>query len=1081
MSISDPFHAYLNLARRLFDHQINERTLPAAIVLLPPINRPLLDDLATHSEIVAFTQPRLSWAICRVADVACQQQHCDLFTRSLAAWYLARAANHWVQPKKVAHAGARARRGFVLLNEAGWVAACDWITNDLIWTCPDFVQSEVALKEALMGLETAGFEDFKPLCHLALAYHQLLLNKNRETEVNLVVCEAYFAAHHDSLNQARCWMVQSILDREQSHFEFALSKLKQAQMVFKEKGSLPDMAYSFFLSGIIFLHSTTNLTRTIGYFKRAENIFKKCDLELPKAQCLTYMGITYLQVDQLEKADSLFKTSSRTYKLHEAIDLYADNSTLNGLVNLERGFPEKSIALFQQAYIDHLKTKELFSSSNDLINLGNTYEKMGRYQQALQCLELATEQIKPLNLISRLGICEMFTSHIWLQVKDYARALEHLDLAQQYLKVSNQPDSQVTIARLRAKVYFEQGNVNQSLQYLFDALSITQAHDIPSQSALTHRLLGEVLLHESQFEESKDHLQQSLQEFSAMHMQMEQAASLVSLGTLFICTGDLANARKHFEKALHLSEEIYKEVNWRAYAGLAELELLSEHPAAGLEFYRQSVNTISSLRGTLWQPSLAGSYAQTPKSVYGKAVSLAIEQDSVLDALQFIETDKAVTLINQLTSLQNINANRTSQELQGLKVEIDQIQKKLQVNFDSRTSLKSAIQLRTLHSRLQEKSQQYEALLSRLERRENLTHTSLPTQNFSLSRFRELETANLGEKWVALEYYQVENKLITLAITPEILKAFSTDITPRFTLALQACRNSGNIGAAPAKSDLEFLGTALLPPEIETLLTPLTTLLLAPHQELHDLPWAALGATPLALKCIPCIVPSFHSLVLLGERSERTFHNDQTSFKNGLLVGISDFNGAHPALPFVKQEIAALRSEMGDEGKVLTDEEATLAILTQLSKDNAASGHKTGLARYDWLHIASHFFCDPVSGSLSGLALSGETLWLDQIRDLAPLPQLVTFSGCSSIFSRIYSGDEHVGLPTTCFLAGANTIVGSTWPVLDLSSAKLMTGFYKHTFKGERPAQALAHIQRELVASGEDLITWAGFTCLGEA
>jgi CHAT domain-containing protein len=131
------------------------------------------------------------------------------------------------------------------------------------------------------------------------------------------------------------------------------------------------------------------------------------------------------------------------------------------------------------------------------------------------------------------------------------------------------------------------------------------------------------------------------------------------------------------------------------------------------------------------------------------------------------------------------------------------------------------------------------------------------------------------------------------------------------------------------------------------------------------------------------------------------------------------------------------------------------------------------------MHVASHFFSDPASGYLSGVALTDQPLWLDQIRSLAPLPGLVSFSGCSSIFNRVYDGDEMIGLPSTCLLSGAHTVIGSIWPVLDESSARLMSRFYRHVLAGSTPACALAYAQRECAQNGDEPSAWAGTLCLG--
>jgi len=106
-------------------------------------------------------------------------------------------------------------------------------------------------------------------------------------------------------------------------------------------------------------------------------------------------------------------------------------------------------------------------------------------------------------------------------------------------------------------------------------------------------------------------------------------------------------------------------------------------------------------------------------------------------------------------------------------------------------------------------------------------------------------------------------------------------------------------------------------------------------------------------------------------------------------------------------------------------------------------------------------------------------IWLDQLRDLAPLPRLVTFSACNSIYSFVYEGDEHIGLATTCLVSGASSVVGSIWPIIDRSSAEFMICYYDYYLSGLHPAQAVSQTQRLMISRGEQVTDWAGFICFG--
>jgi CHAT domain-containing protein len=293
-------------------------------------------------------------------------------------------------------------------------------------------------------------------------------------------------------------------------------------------------------------------------------------------------------------------------------------------------------------------------------------------------------------------------------------------------------------------------------------------------------------------------------------------------------------------------------------------------------------------------------------------------------------------------------------------------------------------------------------------------------------------------------------------------------------MALESCDRARRNGEPPLAGDLEALGTLLIPRSVAGYVSPDTYLFIAPHRALHAVPWPALqpdsATRPLVSLCTPVIVPSLQALTLLRERRDAARNMDR---QNGLLVGLSTFNGLHADLPFIKQEIAALSARLGPQGTVLAEGEATWENLASCMQKRGER------VEYAWLHIASHFSPDRHSGRVSGIALSGGEIWLDQLRDLAPLPALISLSACNSNDSFLYEGDERVDLQTTCFMAGAGSVVGSAWLVPDRAASELMILFYEYFLKGLDPAKAVAMAQRKFLEHGKELKTWASFTCAG--
>ena len=91
--------------------------------------------------------------------------------------------------------------------------------------------------------------------------------------------------------------------------------------------------------------------------------------------------------------------------------------------------------------------------------------------------------------------------------------------------------------------------------------------------------------------------------------------------------------------------------------------------------------------------------------------------------------------------------------------------------------------------------------------------------------------------------------------------------------------------------------------------------------------------------------------------------------------------------------------------------------------------------------------------------LSLREIWLEQIFRTG---SIVVLSGCRSGRTKLGRTDEFVGLPSGFILAGARTVVGSLWPVDDLSTALFMRRYYSLLIDGADSSAAIRQSQKWL-------------------
>jgi len=1068
--VDNPIREYIHLANQLARGQLTEADLSSLTISLPILNKNLLDQIAQQAEAMSTTQPRYGWALVQTAHRAAIAQPSGLFLQSLSAWYVARASNHWAQPKRVRDAITLARRGFEELQEVGWLAACDWQVNALAWTRPNFAEATRGLEEALIHLEQAGFTDFIPDCRLAFAYAQILIGDHIAALENIRTCEEVFGTRSDAVNQARCWLYRASSLRRQDHFEEAFRALEQALSIFEKENALTEQAKTHYQFGLGNLLKADRLPQAIHHFEQAIALSEATDLELWRAVSVNNLGSVYLINGQLKRAQECYEGAGLCFAREEIQGALADNLNDRGKLNILMGHPARSIELFQRAEAINLALGSRLSTAIVISNLGEAYGQLGRYQDALYHLERAADRLKGLDAYFRLATCEKYMAFIWLRLGQPAVAHEYLERSAAHYEQADQKALLASVHNYRAAAFFEQGGEAEAIQALERSLAIAEEFGIRPQAALAKRLLGEALIHSARSGEALSHLEEARSEFAAMGMVMEWAACLLALGSFYQSIAEPEKAASAYAEALQLSEETLPEIDWRAQVELGNLAEAHGESEEVIRLYRSGMRAFRQIRQNFFQPSLAGSYLQSPARTFDRIVMVTAKAKDAAQAVQFIEETKASTLIQNLSG-HAMAGDSSSAELDDLRVEIEGLKSELRATLEEMPALLSVAQSREKREALKKKIEQYDAWKAQQERKSLSTRSGAVPSSFDLEFFREQACAALGEGWVALDYYITPTELVTVSITPHTCEVLLQSIGNRFHMALTACERARRSAEPPPGRDLEYLGKLLLPAshlDIE----PDAHLLIAPHRGLHPVPWAALRFSdqPLVNLCIPSVTPSLHSLSLLWQRNDTVKSADRAK---GLLVGLSSFDGLHDALPSVREEIAGLAMKLSHEGKVLSEEEATWQNLLSLRENGA------GLSRFAWLHIASHFSPDAHTGRVGGIALHGGDIWLDQLRDLAPLPAVVSLSACNSNDSFQYEGDERLDLQTTCLLAGANSVIGSAWPVLDVMTGKLMTAFYDNHLSGLSPAKASAFAQRQFTREQPDGKHWAGFICAG--
>ena len=273
------------------------------------------------------------------------------------------------------------------------------------------------------------------------------------------------------------------------------------------------------------------------------------------------------------------------------------------------------------------------------------------------------------------------------------------------------------------------------------------------------------------------------------------------------------------------------------------------------------------------------------------------------------------------------------------------------------------------------------------------------------------------------------------------------------------------------RGPLRQLHSRLIGPLEETgLLAGKSRLVLAPHAELHYLPFAALldsAGVFLIERFDLTTTPSASVWLALGRRSPTSSE------------GVLALAPRPDALPASQREVRAIGRLAG--ASVL---EGTTATESAFRRE-APGRRVVHLATFGNLNKGNPLFSHVELGAGDG---HDGRLEVHEIYGLELTADLIVLSACetaigSGAVGDVPAGDDWVGLTRAFLHAGAKRVVATLWQVDDWATAALMEQFYQRYGLRDEPASALAGAQRAILATGATMhpFYWAGFTAVGES
>jgi CHAT domain-containing protein len=142
-------------------------------------------------------------------------------------------------------------------------------------------------------------------------------------------------------------------------------------------------------------------------------------------------------------------------------------------------------------------------------------------------------------------------------------------------------------------------------------------------------------------------------------------------------------------------------------------------------------------------------------------------------------------------------------------------------------------------------------------------------------------------------------------------------------------------------------------------------------------------------------------------------------------------------------------------------------------------------------HLAMHSLADSSNSRYSYLmfdprkdSLNDGKLFNYEISTSRIKSPMVVLSACNSGTGTLYHGEGVMSLARGFILAGASSVIKTSWDVNDAASAAIIKGFYFHLSKGESKDMAMCSAKLDYIKSNPPIYSnpyyWAAYEVLGD-
>ena len=840
-----------------------------------------------------------------------------------------------------------------------------------------------------------------------------------------------------------------------------------------------------------------------------------------EAADLNNLGLVRSDLGDLQGAQDHFRRALALNRRGDRAREAADNLTNLANVATKRGQYDGALELYEEALSARRETGDRRGEALDRENIGLLHLRWGDYPAALRSLDealailsevgpptwraevrsdIAAVQAAMGNLRTALEALdradseaeadEYLAADLALQRADLLADLNDFEPAVEFYRRAKagyaqllDPAGEAEAEQGLGRLYLARGNYNAAEESFTQALAVQESLDDARPGALTRILLGDVQSLREDTSLARESYHRALATHQALGDVAAEAATLGALADLEREMGAFRTAADGYRAALdRLEGKQILSIRWHLHLGLGlALRAQGELEGAAAEL-RSAIAQVETVGGTFPVEERRYGYLEDKWSAYAELAKTELAQGEVAAAFETSERMRARQLVNLLARGRTRIASADPeliQEERNLRQRIGELTDDLRESLDGVSDLRGPTETNRERDGVRESlvaaRAQYQRLLVEL-RESNPDYASLVAgSTAAVADVQNLLSADA----VLIEYLVHDDWTAAFVLLRGEVTAVELPLN-RSTLRQLVELFRGTMRRAPSTDDdlwrtpLRRLYRDLIAPLEEAgILDNARTLIIAPHAELHYLPFQALlrpgpaGETFLIESFDVAYIPSASVLLQVARRS-------RNSPGRGLLALAPE----PTRLSHSRDEVERI-SRGQRPAQVLVGRDATEDRFTELAPGRAI----LHLATFGELNSRNPLFSYV---RLTPDGASDGRLEVHEVFGLRLAAALVVLSACETglatgLRQDVPPGDDWVGLVQDFLTAGAQNVVASLWSVEDRATAQLMEKFYAGLRAGRSKSAALAEAQRELLRESTHAhpFYWAAFVSTG--